>query len=421
MLAALLERQGGELHRAAAQALLEPRRREARAQGAAARAVRAARQAQGAGGRDRAGAGAARGSRAAADEPAGRRQRDGLLPVAPSLASRRAAARAVRQGAADAAREARARAAAGCRDREARAAARCRSRKRSRGSPRSAGSRPTKAAQLEQKLEQHEQLSCACSARPRSSARSRGCTAAGRCSRRSSRSCESSPRRSRASRCRSPKSCRSTAAGSSIRPSSRSRSISSCTSRSTISRRSRRLSTERAVGDMKFGDRRDCDRMVERIREKIEELKQQKTLADQVKRRTDLLLTEIKYRNDTDSVPERRVPAVDQPHAGRASQRARDRAPHERRAAAHQRASPTTTGTCSPSCAERSLVLGAGFRAPRSFRRSAAAALRVLTPPSPRRRVPLAQQDRLRSSAIELLDARQRLRARARRGACSRA
>jgi hypothetical protein len=63
-----------------------------------------------------------------------------------------------------------------------------------------------------------------------------------------------------------------------------------------------KTSTERAVGDMKFGDRRDCDRMVERIREKIEELKQQKTLADQVKRRTDLLLSEIKYRADTDSV-----------------------------------------------------------------------------------------------------------------------
>src|SRR5690606_33828191 len=61
--------------------------------------------------------------------------------------------------------------------------------------------------------------------------------------------------------------------------------------------------TERAVADMKFGDRRDCDRMVERIREKIEELKQQKTLADQVKRRADALLADIKYRNDTDSVP----------------------------------------------------------------------------------------------------------------------
>jgi hypothetical protein len=64
-----------------------------------------------------------------------------------------------------------------------------------------------------------------------------------------------------------------------------------------------KTSTERAVADMKFGDRRDCDRMVERIREKIEELKQQKTFADQVKRRTDLLLTELKYRNETDSVP----------------------------------------------------------------------------------------------------------------------
>ena len=68
---------------------------------------------------------------------------------------------------------------------------------------------------------------------------------------------------------------------------------------------------------MKFGDRRDCDRMVERIREKIEELKQQKTFADQVKRRTDLLLTEVKYRNETDSVPSVECSAVDQPHARR--------------------------------------------------------------------------------------------------------
>jgi hypothetical protein len=64
-----------------------------------------------------------------------------------------------------------------------------------------------------------------------------------------------------------------------------------------------RPATERAVGDIKFGDRRDCDRMVERVREKIEELKQQKTLADQVKKRADQLLAETKYRNDTDSVP----------------------------------------------------------------------------------------------------------------------
>ena len=64
-----------------------------------------------------------------------------------------------------------------------------------------------------------------------------------------------------------------------------------------------KTSTERAVADMKFGDRRDCDRMVERIREKIEELKQQKNFADHVKRRTDLLLTAVKYRNESDSVP----------------------------------------------------------------------------------------------------------------------
>ena len=64
-----------------------------------------------------------------------------------------------------------------------------------------------------------------------------------------------------------------------------------------------KTSTERGVGDMKFGDRRDCDRMVERIRERIEELKQQKTLADRVKKRTDQLLGEMKYRNETDSVP----------------------------------------------------------------------------------------------------------------------
>jgi hypothetical protein len=64
-----------------------------------------------------------------------------------------------------------------------------------------------------------------------------------------------------------------------------------------------KTATERAVGDMKFGDRRDCDRMVERIRERIDELKQQKTLADNVKKRTDHLLAEMKYRNDTDSVP----------------------------------------------------------------------------------------------------------------------
>jgi hypothetical protein len=61
--------------------------------------------------------------------------------------------------------------------------------------------------------------------------------------------------------------------------------------------------TQRAVGDMKFGDRRTCDHMVERIRERIEELNQEKKLADFVKRRTDTLVIEAKYHHETDTVP----------------------------------------------------------------------------------------------------------------------
>jgi hypothetical protein len=65
-----------------------------------------------------------------------------------------------------------------------------------------------------------------------------------------------------------------------------------------------RTSTQRAVGDMKFGDRRDCDRMVERIRAMIDELRNQKDLSEQVKRRADFLrATQVSYRNDADSVP----------------------------------------------------------------------------------------------------------------------
>jgi len=64
-----------------------------------------------------------------------------------------------------------------------------------------------------------------------------------------------------------------------------------------------KTSTERPVADMKFGDRRTCDRMVERIRERIEELRSDKALADHVKKRTDYLIGEVKYRNETDSAP----------------------------------------------------------------------------------------------------------------------
>jgi DNA repair exonuclease SbcCD ATPase subunit len=64
-----------------------------------------------------------------------------------------------------------------------------------------------------------------------------------------------------------------------------------------------KTSTQRPVADMKFGDRSLCDRMVERIRERVEELRTSKALADHVKKRTDALIADMKYRSDTDAVP----------------------------------------------------------------------------------------------------------------------
>jgi len=64
-----------------------------------------------------------------------------------------------------------------------------------------------------------------------------------------------------------------------------------------------KTSTEHPVGDMKFGDRRDCDRMVERIRERIEDLRQQADLAEHVRLRTDRLVAQVSYRNETDALP----------------------------------------------------------------------------------------------------------------------
>jgi hypothetical protein len=65
-----------------------------------------------------------------------------------------------------------------------------------------------------------------------------------------------------------------------------------------------KTSTQRPVGDMKFGDRRDCDRLVERIRARIGDLRDQKKTADGVKVRTDFLLTQVRYTTETDSVPQ---------------------------------------------------------------------------------------------------------------------
>jgi len=61
--------------------------------------------------------------------------------------------------------------------------------------------------------------------------------------------------------------------------------------------------SQRTVADMKFGDRRICDQMVERIRERIEELNADKQLADKVKRRADVLVNEVRYRHESDAAP----------------------------------------------------------------------------------------------------------------------
>ena len=61
----------------------------------------------------------------------------------------------------------------------------------------------------------------------------------------------------------------------------------------------------RTVADMKFGDRRTCDQLVERIRGRIDELERDKGLADRVKQRSDLLVNEIGYRHESDAVPMR--------------------------------------------------------------------------------------------------------------------
>jgi hypothetical protein len=61
--------------------------------------------------------------------------------------------------------------------------------------------------------------------------------------------------------------------------------------------------TQRSVRDMKFGDRQECDRMVESIRERIADLDDEKAMAELVKQRASKLSRELSYRNETDTVP----------------------------------------------------------------------------------------------------------------------
>ena len=64
-----------------------------------------------------------------------------------------------------------------------------------------------------------------------------------------------------------------------------------------------RDSMQKTVGDMRFGDRRECDRLVENIRSRIADLKEESGLADLVKKRAGMLSKELQYGNDSDSAP----------------------------------------------------------------------------------------------------------------------
>jgi DNA repair exonuclease SbcCD ATPase subunit len=71
-----------------------------------------------------------------------------------------------------------------------------------------------------------------------------------------------------------------------------------------------KAATERPVADRKFGDRSSCDKMVELIRDRVEDLDRDRRLADAVRQRTDFLSGQVEYRHDTDTVP--RVESVAQ-------------------------------------------------------------------------------------------------------------
>jgi hypothetical protein len=85
-----------------------------------------------------------------------------------------------------------------------------------------------------------------------------------------------------------------------------------------------RDSMTKPVGDMKFGDRRECDRMVESIRSRIADLKQESGLADLVRQRAAMLAKEMQYRNENDPVPSpfstpTIAPLIDDKHLARRS------------------------------------------------------------------------------------------------------
>ena len=64
-----------------------------------------------------------------------------------------------------------------------------------------------------------------------------------------------------------------------------------------------REAMHRTVGDMRFGDRRECDRMVEHIRSRIADLKEETNLAAIVKSRVETISSSLSYAKDTDTIP----------------------------------------------------------------------------------------------------------------------
>lgn len=60
---------------------------------------------------------------------------------------------------------------------------------------------------------------------------------------------------------------------------------------------------DKPVSDMKFGDRRDCDRLVDRIRERIEEVSTNDKVAALVQLRAKGLAGHLTYKKESDAVP----------------------------------------------------------------------------------------------------------------------
>lgn len=86
---------------------------------------------------------------------------------------------------------------------------------------------------------------------------------------------------------------------------------------------------DKPVSDMKFGDRRDCDRLVDRIRERIDELNGNEGIAAQVQKRAQALAGHLSYRKESDAVPNFDAVAFISPDQGQTPGRRASDAPVE--------------------------------------------------------------------------------------------